>query len=395
MLLVKVWKETKVMKILYMCMGNPFTENMLYKENYYIKAYAEQGDNVLVVADPRRYNGNQIEYVKSGEYNISQGVKVKRCKFNRCCNNYLTYKYRRFDKFENIVDIFLPDYIIVNCMQSYYINDIKKIKKKHPDIRIIGESSVTLYNSATNFISYHILHGLIYRNWIEKNIGYFDKMFYVAPECKEFYEKVYKINTKAFEFRPLPAQIITAETREVNNKEIRKKYNINQDSIVFAHSGKMNNLKMTLDIMKAFSDCKNNNMYLLLAGVFDEEIREEVIQYINKDKRIIYLGMLSGDKLTKMLCACDMYLQPGSPSQTAQTAIGAGCAVVLPKVTTYEYIIDGNGYLISSVEELGKIISDISERKVNIDFMKIKSFEMANKMLDYKKLANKIFDNTK
>lgn len=62
---------------------------------------------------------------------------------------------------------------------------------------------------------------------------------------------------------------------------------------------------------------------ILIAGSLEDEIKQEVLELVNSDKQVNYLGFVTGEYLTNLLCACDMYLQQGTISQTSQVAIAA------------------------------------------------------------------------
>ncbi len=72
------------------------------------------------------------------------------------------------------------------------------------------------------------------------------------------------------------------------------------------------------------------------------------------------MGWKDGNELNVYLNACDVYLQPGKVSATAQNAICRSCAVLLNNLKEYHLFVNGNGWLVDDFGEVKKILSDIS-----------------------------------
>lgn len=375
------------MRILYACLGNPFTEDMLYQENYYLQAYQEGGDEVLVLADPRKHVKTDIVEVGACEYNFSEKILVRRIVYDKIINKFVSYKVRKYGAFYKTVTDFKPDVMMINSLQMWNLLELRRIKKELPQIRIYGSTSATFYNTAKNGLSKYILHGVFYKKWLRKSIDCFEKIYYAVPECLEFYSKMYGISVDKFDFRPLPTKIIEEQEKMEIRKMVRQKYNIDENTLLFVHSGKMNKEKKTIEVIQSIKRVSDADVKLVLAGAFFEDIESQVRELIDGDTNIKYVGMLSGQELTQLLCACDMYLQPGSPSQTAQTAIGVGCPVVLPQMESYLPFMEGNGIWANNEEELNNAVQMVVNKPEILNEMGKKAYLMAYKKLDYRKLA--------
>jgi glycosyltransferase involved in cell wall biosynthesis len=379
------------MKILHVCLGNSFTEDMLYKENYLIKANVEDGHDVLVLAPTLKWDKNKERYTPPEDKIISSGARLIRVEYDRVLNNFITHKIRKYSSIFDIVETFLPDVILFHCVQIFNIKDLRALKRLNKNMKIYGDVSTTLQNSATNFLSREILHKKIYKSWLNKAMPYFDKIFYVVPESQDFLKKVYKVPEEKLEFNPLGGTLTSYELKKEARKIICDELTFSGDEIVIFHSGKMNKSKKTLEILEYFTKVNADNLRLVIAGSFYEDIKNEAMSIINQDDRIKYVGFLTGEKLIQFLNASDLYVQPGTPSQTAQTAMCCFVPVILPKIDAYLPFYKRNGWLIEDTNELELIFKEILNNPSILLDMAKKSELIARDLLDYKKLASRIY----
>jgi len=87
----------------------------------------------------------------------------------------------------------------------------------------------------------------------------------------------------------------------------------------------------------------------------------------------------------------DVYLQPGSASVTLQQSIASGNAVIVADEEIYSDIVQGNGWIIRDIKEIEKILDIISQDPEILHKMKMKSIEIAEKLLYYDILAKHMY----
>jgi hypothetical protein len=109
---------------------------------------------------------------------------------------------------------------------------------------------------------------------------------------------------------------------------------------------------------------------------------------ISEDPRVEFLGWRSATELTDLLCAADVYLQPGTQSVTMQHSLCCRCAVILDDVPSHKVYVDGNGWLIGDRAPLEAALAGIAH--ADLPKMQERSLAIASGMLDYAKLANRI-----
>lgn len=380
------------MRILHICIGNPYTETLYYKENYLIEANLLDGNEVVVLADTSTWDKNKIICVDPCDKRMPEGYRLIRIETRNVLGKYLGGKLRIIKGFTEKILSIKPDVILFHNLYQEGICHLKEIVNGIPFCKIYGDSSATYENSATNNISKIFQHKLLYKTWIWSGLPYIEKIFYVNESAKSFLQEMYKIPEKKLELNSLPAKIVTEEDAYNMRCAFRQKHNLAPNTFVVFHSGKMDKNKKTLELMKEILPfLKKNNSYLFIAGSFYEDIREEAINIIEKNTQIVYLGFLDIEEMREAMCASDVYLQPGSASQSAQTAIACGTPIILSGRNDYQLFIDGNGYIIDDISEVPSCLTKMDRDREGLAEMSKKSREIACEYFDYRKLARRFY----
>lgn len=377
------------MRVLILTTGNSFTPSMLYKENYLIKAAIEQDHEVFVFA-------NQYTYVKGHETRVdvaetTEGYTLKRFPYKNYGLKLITQKVRRIECLEEEIIQVKPDLLFINCAQIYNVKNLGIIKKELPNVKIVLDFSTKYLNSARNWVAKNILHKRIYRSWIQKALPYVDKVFYISAESRDFAKEMYGIPQEIMEHNNLPGETISKDLKLTCRSTIRKSLGLKED-LLLLYSGKIYPEKRVDQLVRAFNHVNAPNLRLLIIGAYTctEEYNQEVAHLIQANDRISFMNFVNGDELTKYVSACDLYLQPGSISQTCQTAVCCGTPLCFNDVPTHREIYNGNGFFADSEEELIDVLSSVSNNPTQLAGMSELSYKMANEELDYKIIYQKI-----
>ena len=377
------------MRILIVTTGNEFTPSMLYKENYIIKAAQAHGDEIFVFA-------NQYTYVKGktaladAEEKV-EGYTLKRFKYRSYGNKMLTSRVRRIDGLQNEIVRLKPDLIFFNCGQVYNIKNLKLIKQALPEVKIVLDFSTKYLNSARNWFSRNIQHRLMYRSWLQQALPYVDKIFYISQESKVFAKEMYKFPDEIMEHNNLPGETIPVETKMAYKHEVFAKMGMTKDTIMFMYSGKIYPEKKVDHLVRAFVRTEVPNFRLIIIGVYNDDASRLTIEpLIASDKRIQFMNFVSGSELTKYVCAADLYIQPGSISQTCQTAVCCGTPLCFNDIPTHREIYNGNAFFVDSEEDIYNVFETISKNPSILKDMSEKAYLMAKEELDYHVIYRKI-----
>ncbi len=378
------------MKIIHICLASSFTEGMSYQENLLAEENLKAGHEVTVITNCSLYeNGTLIDTNPEDRY-LRNGIRLIRIKYKKIIGNFISRKVRKTPDLMPLLNTLKPDVIMFHGLASWELVNICKYKKRNPKVLLFGDSHADNNNSGSNIFSKYFLHKLFYRILIKNTQDCFDKLFYISLEAKDFLIKMYKIPEDNLEFLPLGGKILSINTKLNYRKELNTKFSWTEKDIVLTHSGKMDHKKKTLQLIKNFKKIDNLNLKLLLIGTFNEDIRVQIEELVNSDERIIYLGWKHSDDLIKYIAASDLYVQPGSQSATMQNALCVGTPVLIEDVRSHEPYKKGNAFVIRSTNEMEKIFNEISKNKNVLKKMSNCAYEIAEDILDYKKLAERI-----
>jgi hypothetical protein len=380
------------MNIVHIVLSGPYTEGMTYQENLLPIQNAIDGHKVTIIASCLRWNdNNQIVQVEPCTKVCSDGITLIRLEYDRIWNDYITEKVRKVKGLYGIIADLHPDVILLHDTQNYEIVTIARYVKRNKACRFLVDSHSDYNNSATNFLSRVLLHGVFYRILIKFTLSSIEKILCVSKETEAFMHRLYSIPTKKLEFYPLGGTIPEPDKKVAWRQEFRRDHGISKDATVLIHTGKMGIQKKTLELVERFVRLNNPVIRLLLVGSFDPEIRSEIERYMKKDERIIATGWLNSQDLIKALCAADCYVQPGSQSATMQVGICCGLPVVLERNTSHQPYVNGNGWLITGLDDLTLVLEAIGEDPRVLNSMKNASTQIANNLLDYRVLAKRLY----
>jgi glycosyltransferase involved in cell wall biosynthesis len=380
------------MKILHCCLSNYYVDNFNYQENVLPLQNKIDGNEVLILASTEiMTKESRIKYIKPSRYINEYGIEVIRIPYWFYLPKFFIKKFRAYKGTIKYITDFKPNIIMFHGTAAYEITRIAKYKLINPNVKLYIDSHSDFNNSARNFISREILHKIFYRKFLKKALPYIDKIFCISIECYKFMEKFYKIPKQKLEIYPLGGVVF--EESEYNKKRQNKRtaLGINNNDILFIHAGKLNRKKNTATLLMAFSKVSSDKFKLLLIGSISKNIKSEILKIIKDDPRINFIGWKSPAELSDYLCAADMYLQPGSQSIILQTALCCRCPVMLYPHESHRLYLKGNGFYVKTINEMIKVFKIIEKDNYILKEMSKVSYKIACDLLDYKKLATRLY----
>ncbi len=194
------------------------------------------------------------------------------------------------------------------------------------------------------------------------------------------------------EFYPLGGQIPSDSEYAEKRARRRQELKLAENELLLVHSGKLDTLKRTDDLLKAFAAVPELDAKLAIIGSIPEDRRELLAPLMDADERVIYLGWKSAGELLEYLCACDLYCQPGSQSATMQNAVCCGCPVLSYPHSSYQHDYSyGNFIWAATMEEITARFRDIATGKIDLNALRKASETCARELLDYRKLAARLY----
>lgn len=381
------------MRILHICLSSFYIDNYNYQENILPIIHSNDGNCVKIIASTETFiENNKIGYIEPKSYKSKEGIPIIRVSYKKYLPQFLMHKIRHYEKVYEIIADFSPDVILFHGTSSFEINTIVKYKIKHPKVKLYIDSHADFNNSGLNFFSKNFLHKIFYRGILKKALPYVEKVLCISLECVDFANKIYKIDESKLEFFPLGGIIVEESLWKIKRKIIRDFLGITEDDILVLHTGKFDDKKCTEKLVNAFVDTKKSKLKLVIIGSFvEEEIYKKIEYFMSIDSRITFLGWKNGSELIDFLCAADLYAQPGSQSATMQNAICCKCPVMLYPYKSHFPYIKGNGFYVKTEEDIKKVFNTVIKNPALIEKMRKASYEVACNILDYKKIASRLY----
>lgn len=380
------------MKILFLGLASTYTEGMTYQDNYYCLLTVEKGFDVTYISNPEKFIDGKIVDVAPSDNFTDDGYRLIRVPYKKIINDTITKKVRVFEGVYDLINQISPDVIYCHNSQYWNILDVVKYKRNNPRVLFYIDTHTSKMNSAQTWLSLNVLHKLYYKTLLKVAIKYSDGYFYVGEDEKEFSNQVYNIPITNMKYYPLGGTLLSKDEFELFREEKRKELNVYKDELLLIHTGKLDELKKTELLLRAFSSVPDLKAKLVIIGSIPKS-REAIIEpLINNDNRIAFLGWKSGNELQKYLCAADLYCQPGSVSATLQNAICNYCAIMSYPHKSYVKALDFNQFIwTKDYNEIVDSLIKIDKGEINIDILKCNSEECAKELLDYRKMINCIF----
>lgn len=378
--------------IMHIALSSSVTEDMSYQENLLSDQNIKDGFNVIIVSNASKFENGKLKKTPEETIILNNGVILIRKKYKSYILDFLSKKIRKVKKLYDLIEYYKPDIIFSHSTCYYSIIDVIKYKKKYPNTHLVVDTHAASYNSGQNIISKYVLHKFLYRRLTKKVLPYIDAFYYIGYEEKKFAIENYKVPESKMSFLPLGGMVPSSEEYQQKREFIRKKHNISDENILFIHTGKLDHLKKSADLLHAFIKVKDTRFRLFIIG-YIPDTEASLFELIKRDNRISFLGWKNKNELLDYLCASDVYCQPGSVSATMQNSICCNCAVMSYKHECYIPYNYGNFMWINDREDIEKCFKKISNNEINIKEMISKSKQCAKDLLDYKVIAQKIYND--
>lgn len=320
------------------------------------------------------------------------GIRLIRLPYCDPSPNYYRQKIRRVEGTYHTLEMLHPDVILIHGLQFWSVLDVIRYKKHHPAVKVYADTHADYYTSGTNWLSLHVLHRIFYRYLVQKALPYLERYFYTTNQCQKFSLENYGVPQELTEFYPLGGIQPTEEDYQAYRTARRAELGVKPNELLFLHAGKLEPQKKTDLLLRAFAAVPELKARLVIIGSIPEEMRSALLRQMEADTRVIYLGWKSGAELQEYLCAADLYCQPGKVSAIMQNAVCCRCPVLLHPhpdyVKDYDY---GNILWTSTEEELITAFRKLAAGEIDLATMKQNTERCARELLDYRKLAARLY----
>jgi glycosyltransferase involved in cell wall biosynthesis len=374
-------------------LSNFYIDGYSYQENLIPKYHKLMGHDVEIIASLFTFDekGKGTWLSEPSEYMNENNIKVTRLGYKSPKKIYR--KMRRYVGFERALEKSKPDFLFIHGCSFMDIDKVREYIKKHPNVRVVIDNHTDFENSATNWLSKHILHGVFWKHCAQIMVPYVMKFYGVLPARVDFLKKMYKVPSSKCELLVMGADDIAVQAVTEKDKEsIRKKYRISEKDILLLTSGKIDhNKKETLYLMRAVSELNYSHVRLLVMGSVIPELQEDFNSLIDGIK-VIYGGWMNPTDTYKYFMAADLVVFPGLHSVYWEQAVGSGCACLFRRIHGFNHVdIGGNCDFFESVDVEGiknKLITLLNHPDKIVSMRKIAQ-EKGKEVFSYSEIAKK------
>ena len=380
------------MRIAHICLASYFTENMTYQDNQLTNQNVLDGHDVLVISNASKYVEGKIVDTGYEDLRMENGIRLVRLPYQRILVRTVTDRLRIVKGLYELLAEFRPDVIMSHNLSYVSVLDVIRYKKDNPQVKFFADTHTSFYNSGRNWVTLHVLHRMLYRYLVQKAIPYLEKFFYVGASDREFAREHYGAPLELMEYFPLGGNLLEEKDYNAYRDHHRKELCLADDEILLIHTGKLDPLKQTKELLEAFAAVPDFKAKLAIIGSIPADQKETLVPLMGADSRVVYLGWKTASELVGYLCACDLYCQPGSVSATLQNAVCCGSPVMAYPHLPYTEALDyGNILWVETQEDMEKVFLDLAANKTNLEVLRKNSERCARELLDYRMLAARLY----
>ena len=328
-----------------------------------------------------------------------KGKEYKYCKFNYIHVDNVKYKIERVIRSVAHKILHLPvDFVFV----SRVIKDIEKNKKNY-DL-VIVENNASLVNPLSRKFRGKIILHLHNDNLnIDERDGRetFDnckRIYTVSNYIKGRVETIEKSDKVVTLYNGINIEMFTQNSNNQKRNEIRQKYGINDNEIVFVFGGRVCKDKGVKELIQAFNLAheKNPNIKLMIVGgsFFSSKKKtkyiKKLINIAEKNKKdIIFTGYINYNDMSNIYNMADVQVVPSMFDDPCPLTVIEGMVMGLPQIVTQsggipEEVGEKNAIKI----DRKNIVQDFSEAMVYL----AKEKEIRKEMSESSKERAKLFD---
>lgn len=387
------------MKIVHLCLSNFYIEGFGYQENLLPKYHKNDGHDVTIIASRFTFNegDGSPDLASVGEYINSNGIKVIR----------IDYKYKWLGKINDKLKIYKdtyrllehekPDIIFDHGIQFLDLNEVVRYANDNPKCRLIADNHAAYINSGRNLFSREILHKVIYKRTIDKALPFIEKLYVLAPGCRDFVKDMYNVPDEKMEYLYLGADTekINFNKKEETKARVRNELKIEEDDFVLITGGKLSKGKNIKLLLESVSKIPNKKLKLIIFGVFSDDINNEMLKMIKLDDRVRYIGWLNAEDVYDYYLSSDVGIFPGTKSALWEQAICSGLPLICKRWTGMEYVDVGGNCLFIDKDDTDKIIEYIrllmNDKEIYNNMQEIATTSGVNRF-SYEKIARQAID---
>lgn len=319
---------------------NVFGENHAYQSNLLPRYHAKLGHEVTIIAPPYcGYDNNgKIYKEKPGVKIMVDGVRLVRLK--PALPLFINKHTHLFLNFYRAIEQYHPKLLFVHSLSSYNYLELKKYKKKHPDVVIVFDNHADKVNSGHGGL-FSKISQIVKMPIIGRAVKKVSNLFYgVTPARCDYLKEMYRIPSEKVKLLPMGASDddMEWEHKEQLRQQIRNDYNISDDDFLIVTGGKIDKKKNIHVLAQAVANLNNSKIKMLIFGTVIDELKPIIDNIVNINQNIHYIGWLDSSKVYRYFYAADLVMFPGLHSVLWEQAVASHVPCAVSKMNGFEHV---------------------------------------------------------
>lgn len=376
------------MKVVHVCLCGVVTDGWSYQDNLLPKYHRRNGAEVTLITSHFIWNDKGNEDIDPREeYINADAVKVIRLKSPA---KSINDRLKTYPDLYKTLEAECPDVIFLHGFHCMDTAKVARYAKRHPQVVVYVDNHADYSNSATNWLSKNILHGILWRHYAQKMRPYAKRFYGVLPARVKMLQELYGIPAEHTDLLVMGADddLLTGINEEGSVSRLRAEYCIADSDFLIVTGGKIDMAKrQTLYLMEAVRKLNRPDVKLLVFGSVAQELKEQFDALCGEN--VIYAGWQSVQSLAKILDASDLAVFSGRHSVIWEQTVAQGKPMVVRYWDGTTHIdIGGNvRYLYEdSVEETVRVLETILSGDTYAAMLKAAQGEKKNQFL-YSQIA--------
>lgn len=379
------------MRILHLMLACFYIDDYSYQENLLPKYHKLQGHEVEIVSSLFSFdkNGKGVYLESASKYLNKDGIPVTRLEYSF---GKVGRKFRKYKGLLLELNRIHPDLIFVHGVQFADVRILVNYLKNHNDTIVYVDNHSDFSNSATNFFSRTILHGIIWKHYAQIINPYVKTFYGVLPARVDFLINIYGIPKEKVELLVMGAdderveQSLLPEVR----RNIREKLKLSDEDFVIMTGGKIDQFKtQTLLLMEAVHKLKNPSVRLVVFGSVTPELIDQV-QQLSDGHIVNYIGWIQATESYDYFAAADLVVFPGRHSVFWEQVVAQGIPMIVKYWDGTTHIDCGGNVVFLPHDTVEDIKNAIKEVLSDGNYSKMKMCALnAKEQFLYSKIAEK------
>lgn len=385
------------MKIVQICLSGLYNPSLGYQDNILPKYYKKLGYTCTTITS--QYYREGLALKKSNKYKeyINEGISIIRLPSKYNLSYKLNKTFRLFNGIYKALTDEKPDIIFLHNFQFLSINQVIKYCKSNRNVLVYVDSHTDYVNSASNWFSKKILHGIIWKNIAHKILPYVKKFWGVTRQRCDFLLDMYKIPSTLIDLLIMGAdkENIRYDKKPLLRKKILSELNIQETDFIIVSGGKIDEQKKIDTLIKAIDKIMNPKIKLIIFGSIPEKFSLKIQDLINKDF-VHFVGWIDSNKVYDYFLISNLGVFPGTHSVLWEQALGTGLPCIFKEWYGFDHLIQDKCSIYLKEVTVDSIANEINDLVINHDkYIQLKKnaqticsskfsyFEIAKKSIEY------------